>query len=106
MFSISDKVVCVDAKNINRSREFSALPVEGQVYVIRGIDDSITAGIVPGVYLVGIIGSIWWDGSERPFRQRRFRKLTDIQAENALRNAEPSLANVTAQPRAERGEEQ
>lgn len=80
-FSVSDIVVCVNAENISEPRSFSALPVEGQLYVIRGIDDSPTAGDEPGVYLVGIFGPTWYDGSERPFDGRRFRKLSDTKDE-------------------------
>lgn len=93
MFSISDKVVCVNAKNLP-VEDLAVLPVEGKVYVVRGLDTSPTANpISPELYLVGIFGATWWDGSERPFAPQRFRKLTDIQAENALRNAEPILTN-------------
>lgn len=80
MFSISDKVVCVDDRfTPDVAAWFTGLPKRGVVYVVRGIDPINGTG----VYLVGIYGATWFDGGERGFCQTRFRKLTDIQSENA-----------------------
>ena len=81
MFSTSDKVVCVnDLFTPDAASWFTGLPKRDVVYVVRRIDER---GTREGVYLVGIRGNIWFDGTERGFCPTRFRKLTDIQAENA-----------------------
>ncbi len=59
---------------------FSGLPKRDMVYVVRGIDER---GTRDGVYLVGIHGDIWFDGTERGFCPMRFRRLDEIKAENA-----------------------
>ena len=81
MFSTSDKVVCVnDRFTPDVAAWFTGLPKRGAVYVVRGVDERGTRN---GVYLVGIRGDIWFDGTERGFCPTRFRKLAGIQAENA-----------------------
>jgi hypothetical protein len=72
----SDKVICVNAKNINGPERFSDIPVEGRIYTVRGVDTSPSASEPPGIYLVGIVGAVWRDGSEFGFLPSRFRRIT------------------------------
>lgn len=81
MFSTSDKVVCVNDRFApDVALWFTGLPKRDAVYVVRGIDE---CGTKDGLYLVGILGKIWFDGTERGFCPSRFRKLKDMQSENA-----------------------
>lgn len=83
MFQINDKVVCVDATyKPGDSEKHSSLPELNKIYVVR---DSGVLLDTPWVLLVGIKGEPVVILGERPFRAERFRKLSDIKAENALK---------------------
>lgn len=90
MFQTNDKVVCVDdapARGNNRHRG-APLPIEkGVVYVVRGMETLARTGTTV-VYLVGIYFPKNRDGLEYGFEPNRFRKLSDIRAENAAKRAE------------------
>lgn len=87
-FQISDKVVCVDANfPPEASDRHSGLPIKGQVYVVRDCRVSIING-EPIVYIVGIIGGLHPVGEEFGFWSWRFRKLSDVKAENSTKRKE------------------
>ncbi len=90
MFQINDKIVCVDdspARGANRHRG-APLPIEkGKTYVVRGMATSPATGNAV-VYLVGISFPLNREGLEYGFQTIRFRKLSDIKAENAAKRAE------------------
>jgi len=75
----------------------------GEVYVVLSIVREIQDGrYVIGLNLVGMNAGSWpkklWrvipiKGTQRSYNADRFRKLTDIQAENAARHAKSSLHN-------------
>ncbi len=93
MFSISDKVVCIDASGLTPCY-YSSLPREGQVYVVAGVApaESIRphkAGDLPCLHLVGIKGKVDpTDGGVYCFCASRFRLLADVQAANRSRQAQ------------------
>ena len=85
MFQINDKVVCVDARNTGDPT--LAMPLkEGVVYVVRGVDTDFPDGAV-GLFVVGACAGYWGRQGEVPFDSKRFRKLSDVQAENAAKRA-------------------
>lgn len=75
-FQVGDKVVCVDAKGV-----VDAFPlVEGRVYVVRDLSIcQITEKL--GLYLVGIVNPLCWNGREFCYKAYRFRKLSEMQQE-------------------------
>lgn len=86
-FRISDKVVCVDDSPFdNPHPDLNGITVplvEGKTYVISRLNDE------GGVYLAGIkMPRHPNTGTELGFWAHRFRKLTDIQAENAAKREE------------------
>lgn len=83
MFQINDKVVCVD--DSGQFDDWDAVR-HGETYVVRGISSQ------GGPYLVGLCAGYWYDGEEVSFASIRFRKLTDIQAENAAKHADACSA--------------
>lgn len=90
MFEVNEKVVCVDDKD---QRDEYSTPEEmdvehGKVYVVREIESNF--GEV-GVRLVGMFAG--WNHpfgvrEEWSYRASRFRKLSDIQAENKTKRME------------------
>lgn len=94
MFQINDKVVCVDdtpARGKNPYRGAS-LPIKhGVIYVVRGMATSPANGSV-GLHLVGIHFPSNREGLEYGFMPERFRKLSEIQAENAAKRAAVRIA--------------
>lgn len=87
MFEVSDKVVCIDDGPGNGKNKYLGKPLpihKGVIYVVSGTAISCTG--IPMLYLVGInmdISPI--TGREYGFRACRFRKLSEIKAENAER---------------------
>lgn len=96
-FKVSDKVVCVQqfygvALNIfsqETERATCAVPQRGVVYVVGGVKDFGRYGV--GLEIVGV-PAINPDGSIGTWHAYKFRKLSDIQAENAERMAEEMKA--------------
>lgn len=87
MFNESDKVVCVnDRFGVEALAVFSSLPKRGKIYVVRSVHDD-RHGV--GLCLVGIVGEMHpTKNVEVRFRPERFRRLSDIRAENAAKRAE------------------
>ena len=88
MLGISDKVVCVDDSNRYLALPWRPSPwvKKGQVYVIRDVwEDSHT-----GVVVVQLVGfpEIRVEQCRCGWHSARFRKLSDVQAENKLREPE------------------
>lgn len=85
MFSISDKVVCVDTKPRGTSARPPGYPypTEGQIYVVRDVWQHPRASEGYMIQLVGFPEHHTRDGVRMGWTPSRFRKLTDIQAENA-----------------------
>lgn len=83
MFNVSDKVVCVD----NGGGAFIRLPRPdlGATYVVRAIweTENSTHGWL--IQLTGVDEVFNNYGERCGYRPSRFRKLTDIQAENAAK---------------------
>lgn len=87
--NIGDKVVCIDdwfAPEI--AQLYTALPVEGQTYVVRAIhsgrhlDDGQPRDCIV-ILLVGLVNPSpeLAGGKERGFKSERFRKLDELQSE-------------------------
>ena len=74
-FNVSDKVVCVDAKNIHLP--FSAELIEGRVYCVHGHSWN------GSLYVVGIRGPIDGFYREIGFCPSRFKLLSKVKQENA-----------------------
>lgn len=87
MFQISDKVVCVDDGPVDPEKVM-AMPLQhverGIVYVVRDIRHA-DGPEGYAIYLTGIQGGTWYNGDEAGWRPSRFRKLSEVQAENELR---------------------
>lgn len=85
-FRVSDKVVCVD--NLFRHpvdlKFFTAWPIRGQTYVVRGVVHAAPSGRET-LWLVGIKGVRNPAGMETGFRAERFRPLSEVQAEAGAR---------------------
>jgi proteasome assembly chaperone (PAC2) family protein len=84
MFQINDKVVCVEKfiGSGNTTGGYGGLPQVGTVYVIRSFSSQ------GGPRLVGLCAGYWWDGEEASWVLHKFRKLSDIKAENAAKRWE------------------
>ena len=87
-FQVSDKVVCVDdspstANNHWRGRDLPIL--KGEVYVIQAVWECVKPRGVVVCDLVGIASDTNPNGRPIGFRISRFRKLTEIQAENVAK---------------------
>lgn len=80
-FKVSDKVVCVNATGFT----WNPVLVRDRIYVIAAIQRGKSGNDAPGVKLVGVQGFIATDGWEIGYLASRFRKLTDIQNENKLK---------------------
>ena len=81
MFSINDKVVCVDdAFPVHALLFLDGLPQKGRVYVVRAVQ--VNDGV--GLLLVGFRGA-WCPvrNAEFCFAPERFRKLSEVKAEAA-----------------------
>lgn len=93
---VGDKVVCIDAKfPLGIEKFYVALPVEGQVYVIRDMIDGGTWNGEPeiAVYLIGVHNpkSDKPPHFERGFSIKRFRPLDEVQGRVA--KEEEALTN-------------
>lgn len=83
-----DKVVCVDDEFPQWVRNlYTALPVEGQVYVIRSVTGGVTheGGRRPSdvILLVGVINPVGKaSGQELGFQPKRFRPLEELNRRN------------------------
>lgn len=83
MFITGQKVVCIDDKFTPHVLEYLiALPVEGKVYVVRGLAPGLNCEGGPdiAVYLVGLRNPL---SNVAPFRERgfhceRFRPLDEV----------------------------
>lgn len=89
MFQVSDKVVCVDdsASSITGDRPLK----KGVVYVVEATDGVPDKDGNEGIWPVGIrtlTPLVGWSA-------RRFRKLSEVKADNALKNAGKELVRVT-----------
>jgi hypothetical protein len=94
MIQISDKVICV---NDAYQDDDLARIKNGEIYVVREIVEDDT-GV--GLRLVGKHPEqTYYRGQmvERAWNILRFRKLADIQSENAARHAESALENALDQ---------
>lgn len=90
MFNISDKVVCVSDEFGDWMDYFESVPRLGGIYVIRGVRQSVADPGECVVHLVGLVGAFRPEyGVEQGFAAIRFRKLSEIKAENALKQSEP-----------------
>jgi hypothetical protein len=101
MFNVSDKLVCVDdSPNANTGE---TVPLKkGAIYVVRGMDlDEDILGMV-GVLLVGLTTGVRTcrdgTGGELGFAASRFRKLSEVQAENRLKASVGNMQESTATP--------
>jgi hypothetical protein len=82
-FEISEKVVCVDDKLREPLPDGCVMVGLGRTYVVRGTGDApVHDG--PVVYLVGVINPTT-DGSEYGYKACRFRRLSDMQLEAAVK---------------------
>lgn len=102
MFLTGQHVVCIDGKFDTSVKQFyTALPVEGVSYVVRGV----TVGISPrgeegelAVYLTGLQNPC---SNKPPFRERgfkaeRFRPLEEMTAEEIQAMGQPQGEEVAA----------
>jgi hypothetical protein len=75
MFSVGDKVVCVDdVFDVETASYFSPLPKRGLVYCVRAVGKDAVSGI-PVIWVCGITGRMYIGKRERPLRATRFRKI-------------------------------
>ena len=75
MFSIGDKVVCVDdVFDAETASYFSPLPKRGLVYCVRAVGSDVVYRR-PVIWVCGIIGRFYIGGRERPLGATRFRKI-------------------------------
>jgi hypothetical protein len=75
MFSVGDKIVCVDDSfDTETASYFSPLPVRGHIYCVRAVGTDVENGIAV-VWVFGIVGREYTGRRERPLRASRFRKL-------------------------------
>lgn len=84
MFEINDKVVCVGS--FSNAMNMIDVPAKGSVYVVRDVSGPWPDGYL-GLRLTGMISRINDEGMETWYCSSKFRKLSDIQAENAARRA-------------------
>ena len=73
MYKIGQKVVCIDAKNLNEStvKVRGQSVIEDEIYTIRGYTS------VGGLKFVGLFGGEHYDGEEAGFLKRRFVPLLE-----------------------------
>lgn len=93
MFSIGDKVVLVNDKwSKSTLADSTCLPVKGKTYVVRGIyigkkydEWKMDCRIVKAefIHLAGMISRVRGHEREAGFLSERFRKLDEIQKQNA-----------------------
>lgn len=75
MFSVGDKVVCVDdVFDVETASYFSPQPKRGIVYCVRAVGSDVENGKLV-IWVFGIAGREYIGGRERPLRATRFRKL-------------------------------
>lgn len=101
MFINGQKVVCVDDKfDPSIAALFTALPKEGETYVVRGttvgthrkkaLGGEREEGVIT-VYLVGLVNPKGPTGRERGFLSDRFRPLEEITTEEIIGEPEKIL---------------
>ena len=99
-FQVNDKVVCVD--DGLRPGGLPSNLQKGATYTVRATE------CCDGVYVTGVVLERHWHSCgcksntafrELPFRGSRFRKLTDIQAENKQSASNPNAGVVSAYPK-------
>ena len=92
MFSVGDKVICVDDSfDAETASYFSPLPMRGLIYCIRGTGVDVVDGSI-AVWVCGIVGRLYIGGRERPLKGERFRKLSP---RNGNQNIEVDVACLT-----------
>ncbi len=97
---VGQKVVCVDGKFPPGALAFyTALPVEGVVYVIRAVSLGVDWMAQPGEVCVHLIGLNNPRSEKAPFPERgfnaiRFRPLEEIKEKN--RQTEPDVNEIVA----------
>lgn len=84
MFQISDKVVCVDDQGW-RPDLLPPTPHKGVLYVVQGDTSPEIWGQKPNPNLPAPDQYIKLIGMDGAWHPSRFRKLSDIKAENALK---------------------
>lgn len=103
MFEVGDKVVCVSDSWRPMAHKLSAeigtcLPTKGVVYVVRDVLVSPMSGALC-VRLVGVQLPICPHYKmECAFNSNRFRKLSDIQAENKERRKQEKEFSANRKP--------
>lgn len=91
-FQINDKVVCVDAAPSRNCLFPSSALKKGSIYVVEGLDlEEDMQGDI-GLHLVGVSSFLHPRGIWLGWNSRRFRKLSEVQAENTLRAQQPEPA--------------
>lgn len=100
MFLTGQKVVCIDGQFPESLKAlYTALPVEGVVYVVRGLAPGVSPTLQEGelaVYLVGLQNpcSSVPPHRERGFRAERFRPIDELTEEEIKAMGEPEEATI------------
>jgi hypothetical protein len=93
MFSIGDKVVCVDDYfDADTAATFSPLSVRGRIYCV-GVCTDVVNGL-PGVWVVGVKGIYYIGERERPLKAERFRRVWTAEAAGIERHADLACLNL------------
>jgi hypothetical protein len=94
MFAVNDKVVCVDGKapaTSIQSHLFDLIngpPIEGRIYCVAGMDErEFIQGVFPRVFLTGMGQVCRLNNMDYGFNPARFRKVSEVQAENRVKRA-------------------
>lgn len=96
MFEVGDKVVCIDGRfPMMVAKLYTALPTEGETYVVRAINLGVRLDCKTGdlsVLLVGLVNPVN-EGTrakkERGFSETRFRKLEELKGLTKTRKEDP-----------------
>jgi hypothetical protein len=84
MFTVGQKVVCIDAKfPLGVEKFYTALPVEGAIYTVRSMSVGVGLGLQEGEICVRVCELVNPKSSKPPFPERgfkveRFCPLTEI----------------------------
>lgn len=92
MFQINDKVVCVDDGDWTYDKWPACPPIKGVVYVIEYLVPQGTSGQPNNARLGPTKYCLMLVGVEGEWHPARFRKLSEIQAENAAKQADKRTA--------------
>ena len=87
MFQINDKVVCVKGGFPTNSNTSLRALVEGMIYVVCDVDPPRWVGDTWGCRVTGC-PTFCESGREVFWNVARFRKLSDIQTENRMKQSE------------------